>query len=171
MHACYGKISHTVKSRLQSLFSPFSFDTFISYFNEHRHSADNLCLTFISFFHSHTHPIFIFTVFYSVSKRVWFYIYRSGMTEIHAVCPLDGEHEISKRARPALLRGVLRIVSGYPVAVFSGKMNRFTTNNFPWASTRPRPSTPARTTHAMDNSSESGVTGCRISGAVDGKRW
>lgn len=39
-------------------------------------------------------------------------------------------------ARPVLLRGVLRIVSGYPVAVFSGKMNRFTTNNFPWASTR-----------------------------------
>lgn len=37
-------------------------------------------------------------------------------------------------------------------------MNRFTTNNFPWASVA---APPVALGLAMDNSSESGVTGCR----------
>lgn len=122
---------------------PFLFQIFILYFNKHGSRA-NLHRTFIPLFPSLNHPIFSFYVF-TVLKRA-FRIFWSRMAGIHVQLVALRARDFEARARPALLRSILRIVSGYPVAVFSGKMNRFTTNNFPWASTRPHP----RTDHSHD---------------------
>lgn len=171
IYALREKVSFVAKLWLQH--NPVFISIFILYFNKHGSEA-NLHRTLILLFRSLNHPIFSFYVFtVNIKACISHFLVENGR---NTRSWLPSGPEISRRARLALLRSILRMVSGYPVAVFSGKMNRFTTNNFPWASTRlSRPVTPARTIRTMDNSSESGVTGCRISGAncdqVKRRRW